>query len=110
MSEPESKVNPLDEANRQLAVDRVNRFDPGVLEEVSPLVLLERSLHLGVNANGDRLTGEERQVLQNTLDALRQQLADTHVGGDILELGDYLAHLGLNQHVKNEIYRRLSGE
>lgn len=93
---------------RQDAVNQfVDSIPEGVLKEIGPLASIERQLHLGTDALGERITPEARQVLIHTRDHLKGKIMETHGLKSGLELNDYLGQFRMNvRDIKAEIANR----
>ena len=102
----------LESYGHQVARRSVDRIPEELLPELGSYARLERDLHLGVNARGKRLSGNDRRILQQTKDTLRQTLANKHAGGNVVSWDSILAsryHYN-NTEIKKEVIRRTGGK
>ena len=96
-----------EEQCRNLAKKQVDRIPKSLLDDIGPLVILERNYHLGVDAFGNRLSPDEWDLVKRTKETLRTQLAQKYSNGDVLDFDSYLSRYNVgNLYVKKEIVRR----
>lgn len=58
------------QARQQAAKQYVDSLPQDAVQEISPLASIERQLHTGTDAFGERITLEARRVLEHTRDYL----------------------------------------
>jgi hypothetical protein len=102
-------IDPLTEHNRARAASIVDGLDPDIFRDAGAFYHLEIGVHLGVDADGNRLSDADRNVLKHTLEDLKKNLADKYTDGDILDVSTFFKKEGVSGLVRDEVVRRTGG-
>lgn len=104
----------LKEVQRLRAERIVGRIDADTLAQLSPSFVdeyraytqLKANLHLGVDAHGERLTGEARRILQQTSRALEEKLAARYAHNSPVQLQRLLGKLHIDELGVSDVLAR----